>query len=135
MRLLLAVMLLSGCTKKADAEATPKSAPEKAEVEFTGDWKSNVEAQSYFFVVQKEPCRPFLPSATTYGVAPLSKQGPLFAELFMPQATIGHVCIFAKDAGGKVVGVASWDRNPGKFEGQGEVVVGPLNLVVDALAN
>jgi hypothetical protein len=139
----LACLLLAGpgCKKSPEAEpgksepgvGSQKPDPDKAaEVEFTGDWKSTVTAKVYYFVLQKDPCQPMTANTTTYGATPLAKPGPLFAEFFVPQGTLAHVCLFAKDEAGKVVGVASYEKNPVRLEGRGEIVVGPLSLVVAA---
>jgi hypothetical protein len=127
----------TGC-KKSSAEGagepgvgSQKPDPNKAaEVEFTGEWKSSVTAKTYYFVLQKDPCQPMTANTTTYGATSLAKPGPLFAEFFVPQGTLAHVCLFAKDEAGKVVGVASYDKNPVRLEGRGEIVVGPLSLIV-----
>jgi hypothetical protein len=139
-RPLLAVTLavfLCACPEKKSAPAAAVAPPavKKAEVEFAGKWSRNeVAAAKVVFVAQLEPCLPVPAKPTRFGEEVLKGEGQLFAEFFIPQGTKGHACLYAFDAAGAVVGTASYDKNPVTFEGEGEVVVGPMTMSLVTLA-
>jgi hypothetical protein len=56
------------------------------------------------------------------------KPGSFFAEVFMPQGSVVNVCAFALDDKGQQIGTASYEKNPVKLEGAGEVVTNPVEL-------
>lgn len=155
MRLLLtslSVLALVACKEQASTPPAPAPAePEqvkvtglgkkkpkdtsKAEVEFFGKWApGDVKAAKVVFVAQAEPCTPVPQNPTRYGEQVLDQVGPLFAEFFITQGTVGHGCLYGLDEAGKVVGVAGSDQNPMRFEGTGEVVFGKLDYVLKAPA-
>lgn len=139
----VAVLAVTACKEKASsppAEA-PKSAEKeklradhsKAEVEFFGKWTAGeVKAAKVVFVAQLEPCTPVPEKPTRFGEQKLDAPGPLFAEFFIPQGTVGHACVYALDEAGKVVGAASSTQNPLTFRGEGEVIFGKLEFSLRA---
>ena len=105
----------------------------KAEVEFFGTWsEGEVKASKYVFVAQAEPCTPVLEKATRFGEETLTKPGPLFAEFYIPQGTVGHACVYGLDAAGKIVSAANSTQNPMTFKGEGEVIFGKLDYALKA---
>jgi hypothetical protein len=133
-RALLALALLAGagCKKDAGAPAAP-AAPRKAEVEMAGTWSRGAVAQgAVAFVAQKEPCLPVPASATVYGRTALENPGPFGVEYFIPQGSVGHACLYATQ-GGKVIGAASYEKNPLTFQGEGEVTFMGLKLELAAV--
>ena len=124
MRLALALALvacLCACPKK-DERKLPVASND-AEVEFTGKWSAGtVTAASVVFVAQLEPCLPVPEKPTRLGEEKLAQPGTLFAEFFIKQGTVGHACLYAKDAAGQLVGAAAFPGNPLTFKGGGEVV-------------
>jgi hypothetical protein len=132
------VVLAFGCEKKPAAVAPPvveaKAAPvaeSKAEVEFTGDWSRNgVTAEKVIFVAQLEPCLPVPAAPTRLGEEVMQREGPVFAEFFIPQGTVGHACLYGLNAAGAVVAAASYEKNPLTWKGVGEVVVGPMKFAL-----
>lgn len=151
-RWVIPVLVLSGCNRCSEAKvepkaevkpaaakpATPPSEPaapvehrEKAEVELAGSWKpGDVKAAKVLFVAQAEPCLPVPEKPTRYGETALKEPGDFFDEYFIPQDSRGHVCLYGYDEAGKVVGVASWEKNPLRFFGEGEVVFAGINLTL-----
>src|SRR5688572_3863507 len=98
--LLVSMLALAGCKESKDskpstAEAKPvekkqELADGKAEVEFFGQWGTGeVASTKNIFVAQAEPCTPVPEKPTRYGEATLDKPGPLFAEFYIPQGTVG----------------------------------------------
>jgi hypothetical protein len=67
---------------------------------------------------------------TRYGEEPLKAPGDFFAEFFIAQDTRGHVCVYGLDEQGTVVGAASWEKNPLRFFGEGEVVFANIDLTL-----
>ncbi len=142
MRTLCFVVLmavLSSCEKSKTPVApveVKKAKPDtagKAEVEFFGNWNpGEVKAAKYVFVAQAEPCVPVPEKPTRFGEATLDKPGPLFAEFYIPQGTIGHGCVYGLDETGKVVSAASSTQNPMTFKGEGEVIFGKLDYALTA---
>lgn len=143
----LVIAVASSCEKsKAPVADAPKAAPVevkkvksdtagKAEVEFFGNWNPGpVQAAKYVFVAQAEPCLPVPEKPTRYGEATLDKPGPLFAEFYIPQDTVGHACMYGLDATGKVVSAANSTQNPMTFKGEGEVIFGKLDYKLEAVA-
>jgi hypothetical protein len=138
--LLVLIIAVSGCEKSkttpAVVEAPKKVKPDtagKAEVEFFGTWATGeVKAAKYVFVAQAEPCLPVPEKPTRFGEEKLDVPGPLFAELYIPQGTKGHACIYGLDETGKVVSVANSTQNPMTFEGEGEVMKAKLEYVLQA---
>jgi hypothetical protein len=130
----VSLLCLGGCEKKPDAPPTKVvqklgQPPKVAEVEFSGDWKSNgLAAARTEFVAQAEPCLPVPEKPTTLGTQKLEKEGPVFAEFFIPQGTKGYACLYSRDETGKVVAAASYPKNPLTFEGAGEIEIGPMVL-------
>jgi hypothetical protein len=128
------LLCLGGCEKKPAAAPAPVTQklgqpPARAEVEFSGDWKSNgLAAARTEFVAQAEPCLPVPEKPTTLGTQKLEKEGPVFAEFFILQGTKGHACLYSWDEHGKVVAAASYAKNPLTFEGSGEIEIGPMVL-------
>jgi hypothetical protein len=119
--------------KPKTAERKKKGRTAEAEVEFFGTWAAgDVKAAKVIFVTQAEPCTPVPEKPTRYGEQMLEQPGPLFAEFFSPQGTVGHGCVYGLDEAGKVVGVSGSDQNPMRFEGQGEVVFGKLEYALKA---
>ena len=143
MLLLVTVCALCGCKKdapvsekaEARAEKQKERASGKAEVEFFGTWKLGGELKpaKVVFVAQLEPCAPAPDKPTRLGEAALTDQGPLFAEFFIPQGTVGHACVYGLDESDKVMGVASSSQNPMTFQGEGEVIKAKLEFVVTNL--
>jgi hypothetical protein len=146
-RWVIPVALLSGCHKCGEAKVEPKPevkpaavkpappapAPvehrERAEVEFAGSWKpGDVKAAKVLFVAQAEPCLPVPEKPTRYGETTLKEPGDFFDEYFIPQDSRGHVCLYGYDEGGRVVGAASWEKNPLRFFG--EVVFAGIHLTL-----
>ncbi|MBL8910763.1 MAG: hypothetical protein JNM17_08690 [Archangium sp.] len=145
--LLVTVCALCGCKKDvapASAEKTEKTearaekekqrATGKAEVEFFGTWKlaGEVKPAKVIFVAQLEPCAPVPDKPTRLGEAALKEPGPLFAEFFIPQGTVGHACVYGLDETGKVIAVASDAQNPMTFQGEGEVVKAKLDYTLQS---
>lgn len=138
MLLLVTVCALCGCKKdaapvvsektEARAEKAKERASGKAEVEFFGTWKAAGELKpaKVIFVAQLEPCAPAPDKPTRLGEAALKDPGPLFAEFFIPQGTVGHACVYGLDESGKVIAVASDKQNPMTFSGEGEVIKAKL---------
>jgi hypothetical protein len=128
------VLLLSACPEKKTTPVAVAPAPpqvKKAEVEFTGDWSRNgVTAAKVIFIAQAEPCLPVPAKPTRFGEEQMKSEGHLFAEFFIPQGTAGHACLYGLDEAGKVVAAASYEKNPLTFQGEGEVVVGPVKLAL-----
>ena len=105
----------------------------KAEVEFFGNWsEGEVKASKYVFVAQAEPCTPVPEKATRFGEEALTKPGPLFAEFYIPQGTVGHACVYGLDEAGKIVSAANSTQNPMTFKGEGEVIFGKLDYALKA---
>ncbi len=105
----------------------------KAEVEFFGSWsEGEVKAAKYVFVAQAEPCTPAPEKATRFGEETLTKPGPLFAEFYIPQGTVGHACVYGLDEAGKIVSAANSTQNPMTFKGEGEVIFGKLDYALKA---
>lgn len=134
--LLVLFVLTVGCQKKA--EVAPAAAPppaKRAEVEFVGQWKRNgIESATVEFVAQKEPCLPIPAKPTTLGTHPFTTpEGRFLAEFFVEQGTVGHACLYAKDAQGVIVAAASYEKNPVTMQGEGEVVIGPMTLELSKL--
>lgn len=118
------------------AEAPKKEKPNtagKAEVEFFGKWSAGeLKPAKVLFVAQAEPCTPVPEKPTRYGEHTLTEPGPLFAEFFIPQGTVGHACVYGLDAEGKVIGAAGEKQNPMTFQGEGEVIFGKLEYTLAA---
>ncbi|MEW5737934.1 MAG: hypothetical protein AB1938_03355 [Myxococcota bacterium] len=148
-RLFLLTLALTGCERCADKPAAPpttalpmKAEPpapppkpvvhsERAEVEFFGDWKPGaVKAAKVLFVAQEEPCLPVPATPKRYGETVLDKPGPFFAEYFIKQDSRGHVCVYGYDEKGAVVGAASWEKNPLRFFGEGEVIFANMDFTL-----
>jgi hypothetical protein len=132
---LLTVLALAAC-KESKPESKPSEKKEavaagKAEVEFFGKWAiDGVEPAKVIFVAQAEPCAPVPEKPTRFGEVTLEKQGPLFAEFFIPQGTVGHACVYGLDASGKVISAATDAQNPMTFKGEGEVIFGKLDYTL-----
>ncbi len=131
-------LLLCACPEKKaapTAAAPPAPAPvKKAEVEFGGSWARNgVTAAKVVFVAQVEPCVPVPAKPTRFGEEVMKSEGTLFAEFFIPQGAVGHACLYGFDEAGVVVAAASYEKNPVTFQGEGEVVVGPVKLSLVSL--
>jgi hypothetical protein len=129
----------ASCQKKADpapaASASGAVPAKRAEVEFVGQWARNgVEVASVEFVAQKEPCVPVPTKATTLGTHPFTgAEGRFLAEFFVEQGTVGHACLYGKDAQGVIVAAAAYAKNPVTMQGEGEVVIGPMTLALSKL--
>ncbi len=144
MRTLACALLVVACMSCEKSKTAPvAAAPEekkvkadktgKAEVEFFGTWsEGEVKAAKYVFVAQAEPCLPVPEKATRFGEEPLSKAGPLFAEFYIPQGSVGHACVYGLDEAGKVVSAATSTQNPMTFKGEGEVIFGKLDYALKA---
>lgn len=158
LRWLIGVLVLWGCDKCGDAKATatpsagaplaaaptppaqppaPAAAPgptvhrEKAEVELGGTWSLGaVKAAKVLFVAQAEPCLPVPEKPTRYGETTLKAPGEFYDEYFIAQDSRGYVCLYGYDEAGKVVGAASWEKNPLRFLGEGEIVFAGINLTL-----
>lgn len=144
MRTLFVALLLvtfTSCEKsKTEVTPAPKKVKDdtagKAEVEFFGSWSAGeVKAAKYVFVAQAEPCTPVPEKPTRYGEEKLGAPGPLFAEFYIPQGTVGHTCVYGLDEEGKVVSAAGSTQNPMTFKGEGEVIFGKLDYALTAPAN
>jgi hypothetical protein len=153
LRLLLVVsaVALSACPKNEEArvaEAPPPTprlpesprtpvgmpVPPDAEVKVIGTWRSVVTAAQHVAVAQKEPCVPVPTTPTRYGASvTLSAQGALVAAFFLPQGTVAHVCLYALDAAGAVVGAATMPDTPRVFGGLEALTVGPHAVEVKPL--
>lgn len=148
--LVLSAVALWGCPKKEEVRVevpppaprlpeSPKTpvgmaVPPDAEVEVIGTWRSGVKAAQHVAVAQKEPCLPVPATPTRYGASvTLSAQGALFAEFFLPQGTVAHVCLYALDDTGAVVGAVTMPDTPKVFSGLGELIVGPHTVEVKPL--
>ena len=138
--LALSLLLLCACekSKTAEAPAPPKKEkPDtagKAEVEFFGTWTTGeVVAAKYVFVAQAEPCLPVPEKPTRFGEVKLDKPGPLFAEFYVPQGSVGHACVYGLDDAGKIVTAANSTQNPMTFKGEGEVIFGKLDYALKGL--
>jgi hypothetical protein len=141
--LALVIAVTASC-EKSKAPPPPAPAPVevkkekidavgKAEVEFFGSWSpGDVKAASYVFVAQAEACLPVPEKPTRFGESKLEKPGPLFAEFFIPQGTVGHACVYGMDEAGKIVSAASSTQNPMTFKGGGEVIFGKLDYALKA---
>jgi hypothetical protein len=139
------ILIVTASCEKSKAPAQPEAAPVqakktekidtagKAEVEFFGNWSAGeVKAASFVFVAQAEACLPVPEKPTRFGEQKLEKQGPLFAEFFIPQGTVGHACVYGLDEAGKVVSAANSTQNPMSFKGEGEVIFGKLDYALKA---
>lgn len=134
----------SGGTPSAGAPTAPPARPpvpdrapgptvhhEKAEVELGGTWSPGaVKAAKVLFVAQAEPCLPVPEKPTRYGETTLKAPGEFYDEYFIPQDSRGHLCLYGYDEAGKVVGAASWEKNPVRFLGEGEIVFAGINLTL-----
>lgn len=144
-----AVCLLLACPKKEEAKPVaepvkvepklPESPPNvaaippkpDAEVEIVGTWSSTVKgAAKHIVVMQAEPCLPVPATPKRFGEQVLSQPGSLFAEFFLPQGTTASVCLYALDEQGVVVGALTMPETPKRFEGLGELMVGPHKVEV-----
>ncbi len=136
--LTLVFVAVTSCEKPKSADPARQKAKEdkaagKAEVEFFGNWSpGEVKAAKYVFVAQAEPCLPVPEKPTRFGEAALVKPGPLFAEFYVPQDTVGHACVYGLDEAGKVVSAATSTQNPMTFKGAGEVIFGRLEYELKA---
>jgi hypothetical protein len=102
-----------------------------AEVEVVGQWRSKVPgAKQHVAVAQVEPCVPVPARPTRFGEAATLEGEGFFVEYFMPQGTRAHVCLYALDEKGAVVGAATVPDTPRVFEGLGELMVGPHRVEV-----
>lgn len=138
------LLVVTASCEKSKAPAQPEAAPVakkkekpdttgKAEVEFFGNWNpGEVKAASWVFVAQAEACLPVPEKPTRFGEEKLDKPGPLFAEFFIPQGTVGHACVYGLDEAGKVVSAANSTQNPMTFKGEGEVIFGKLDYALKA---
>ncbi len=148
--LALSAVALWGCPKKDEPRVEPPppaprlpespktpvgmAIPPAAEVEVIGTWRSGVKAAQHVAVAQKEPCLPVPATPTRYGESvTLSAQGALLAEFFLPQGTVAHVCLYALDATGAVVGAVTMPDTPKAFSGLGKLIVGPHTVEVKPL--
>jgi hypothetical protein len=105
-----------------------------AEVEMFGKWQpGTVKARRVVFVAQAEPCLPPPANPKRWGETALEKPGSLFAEYFIPQSSVGHLCLYAFDKKGKVIGTAGYARNPVTFRGEGEVVIQDIELRLEPI--
>ncbi|MBL8941283.1 MAG: hypothetical protein JNM69_42450 [Archangium sp.] len=149
---LAAACLLCACPKKEEPRpVAPKNEPAKvepklpesapnaaampprpdAEVEIVGTWSSTVKAAAkHVVVMQAEPCLPVPATPKRFGEMVLSEPGSLFAEFFLPQGTTASVCLYALDDAGVVVGALTMPETPKRFEGLGELMVGPHKVEV-----
>lgn len=149
---LAAACLLLACPKKEEPKPVePKPEPAKvepklpesppnaaavpprpdAEVEIVGTWSSTVKgAAKHVVVMQAEPCLPVPATPKRFGEMVLSEPGSLFAEFFLPQGTTASVCLYALDEKGAVIGALAMPETPKRFEGLGELMVGPHKVEV-----
>ena len=125
----MAICCLCACPKK---EEPPKVAT--AEVEFFGMIDKGTTAPAkMLFVVMQEPCSPLPAQPHVLGQSEIANV-KLFTELYLPQKSVGHICLFGLDESGRIVASAAHAKNPLTFEGVGEVLVGGLDLKLEALA-
>lgn len=102
-----------------------------AEVEIAGTWSTTVTgAAKHLVVMQAEPCLPVPATPKRYGEMVLSQPGSLFTEFFVPQGTVAAVCLYALDDKGVVIGAVALPETPRRFEGLGELMVGPAKVQV-----
>lgn len=106
-----------------------------AEVELVGKWSSKVKAARHAAVAQVEPCLPVPASPKRFGEVTLPPEAhdSLFAEFFIPQGTTAHLCVYAFDDQGAVIGAVTIPETPKRFEGLGELMVGPHTVEVAPL--
>lgn len=102
-----------------------------AEVEVVGQWRSKVPgAKKHVAVAQVEPCVPVPAKPTRFGDEVTLEGEGFFVEYFLPQGTRAHVCLYALDEQGAVVGAVTMPDTPRVFEGLGELMVGPHRVEV-----
>lgn len=126
----LALSLL-GCPKKDAPKPVPTlpGPAKEVEAEFVGTWKPlDPPAAAVTFTVQLEPCLPVPQKPTRLGEEKLVQPGNFFAEFFLDRGTRGHLCVYATDERGKVVGAAAYPKNPVTFEGDGEFVTRGIDV-------
>ncbi|MBL8920475.1 MAG: hypothetical protein JNJ54_16545 [Myxococcaceae bacterium] len=106
-----------------------------AEVEVVGKWSSKVPgAKKHVAVAQVEPCVPVPVNARRFGDEVVLEGDGYFFEYFMPQGTRAHVCLYALDDKGVVIGAVTIPDTPRVFEGLGELMVGPHTVEIVPLA-
>ena len=117
----------------------PESAPNvaaiplrpDAEVEIAGNWSTTVKgAVKHIVVMQQEPCLPVPEHPKRFAEQVLGEPGSLFLEVFVPQGTTASVCLYALDGKGVVIGALTMPDTPRRFEGLGELMVGPAKVQV-----
>lgn len=117
----------------------PESAPNvaaippgpDAEVEIAGNWSTTVKgAAKYIVVMQEQPCVPVPEKPRRFAEQVLGEPGSLFLEVFVPQGTTASVCLYALDEKGVVIGALTMPDTPRRFEGLGELMVGPARVQV-----
>jgi hypothetical protein len=100
-----------------------------AEIEMIGEWQpGKVKAKAVVFVAQPDPCMPVPETTKRLGEANLTKPGAFFAEFFIPQGTKGHLCAYATDKKGRIVGAAAYAKNPVLFQGAGDIIIRDIDL-------
>jgi len=119
-------ILLLGVACKKDEPAKPRGLPQAkvalAEVEVSGSYQAGTTTpKTVQIAVLDAPCLPVPAGAKVMGHEVAAASGQFFVELFVPQGTAGHICLYGLDEGGKVIAAAAWEKNPFVMKGEGEV--------------
>jgi hypothetical protein len=118
----VAVLLFVAACKKDEPRGLPKAKAGLAEVEVSGTFdKGTTTPKSVQIVVLDTPCLPVPAGAKVMAHEAAAASGQFFVELFVPQGTNGHICLYGLDENGKVVAAAAWGKNPFVMKGEGEV--------------
>ncbi len=119
--------------KLPESPPTAAAVPQKpdAEVEITGVWSTTAKgAVKHVVVMQEEPCVPVPAAPKRFGEQALGEPGSFLVEFFVPQGITASVCVYALDDKGVVVGALTMPETPRRFEGLGELMVGPAKVQV-----
>jgi hypothetical protein len=139
-KLMAACLCLVACKEKPTIDSTkpyvyPNAPPPQAEVEYSGQWVSNaVVVKEAKLQIQAEPCASKSEHLKVFESKVIDGPGRLSGEIFVPQKTAVHFCLFGFDAQSKLVAIGNFSKNPIVLEGQGEVIVSDVVLSLQLLA-
>lgn len=113
------------------AQPTSKAPPGEAEVEFMGQVTAKgLKAKQYLIFISKQPCDLKAATVQHFGstVIPYGDSQNFFIEVFVPQGATGYVCAAALDQDRRAIAQGTYEKNPLKMEGEGEVIFDQLHL-------
>lgn len=101
----------------------------QAEVEILGAITGVPDKSTTVVTVSKTECKANDAQLDVYGKSDVMAPASFFIEVFVPQGSIGYLCVYSV-RGEEVVAFGTGDKNPMKMEGHGEVLFGGTKVAL-----